>query len=1107
LKGEGENNAELKEVMLSGKGLTKLMINHRNQINLEEEINRNMKGKFKLLGHIGLALFLVSVLVLTLAPVAQAATAVTDVWVEFDGTNDRNTVNDTDNEYIIHFKPATALIRGTDWVTVTFPDGTSAMGGTGTDYDFSISGTVAAGDLEFSTDYGTLAIDSATWKRSTSDAISGGYRVKIRLPSSYAAGTDVWLKISSTSITSAPTAGDSYKVYVSTTKDTTAVLSSAFSLGVDATVISGVGATVAPATAGATGQYVVAFTEATDLTGSSGTVTVRFPIGTTIPSSMSASDIEVQPNGGSYTACGVTPTVDTDRRLVTITVPETLSGDASHNIKFKASAGIINPTIADDSTYAVAVRTSGDREWVVDGTPHEITAGAANKLVIANGEIGKATSRYSDDATMINMYSSQIYVVPADQYGNGMTPASAVTVTPSSSSGTGAFYKPDAVAGTGSMTQVTSITANNYDPYSDTDQIVCYKDSTAGTHTLTFSATGYTSATWTVTIAPAISLYDSSDALVNTYAPLSTTPASETSTSYAGSAVKFGVDYINDAIDAAIAGDTIKLGDGIYELDAAISLNKKVTLTSVNGASYTTLRNTTTLNEAILVGISGTAANPVIIDGLTIERLRYGTEIRNAIWNKGYDYTTVRNCTFNYIMPDEDKDEKEGVVALVSSLSTANLESITVSNNTFNNCCTNVWPNMGDNEWDWGANINVMASHTGYTTKGVTISGNTLNNCDGYGIAVGGMSLTSTLTGSVTNNTLTDCFIGICSSGFSPAAGYSITGNTITGAYHWAIELEGSSNGDITIKNNTITGCALVDNASAIRIPGESDLAAATYCYYIQYNDIYDNASGTYSITVTTATDVLVTDINCNYNWFGDASGPSYTAASGATVTKSNPNGTGAKVSDGVYYYPWLHKPVTDVVADNVSYQTSNMKLVSGWNTLSTPVKLISTADSIDELIPSGMTIGYYYDGGWQQITTGYTLSPCDAVYVKMSALTYVQLKFDAAAFTTPSKALDVGWNMISLASLDSDGMRMDYAMASVANTAANLPGYSQVVSPSINANLKDMYGNTGTSWASASGETSTAGTMFAGLGYWCYMQNASTLAGFEITPIAPDLD
>ena len=154
------------------------------------------------------------------------------------------------------------------------------------------------------------------------------------------------------------------------------------------------------------------------------------------------------------------------------------------------------------------------------------------------------------------------------------------------------------------------------------------------------------------------------------------------------------------------------------------------------------------------------------------------------------------------------------------------------------------------------------------------------------------------------------------------------------------------------------------------------------------------------------------------------------------------------------------------------------------------------------------MTIGYYYDDGWQQITTGKVLSQCDAVYVKMSIATDVLLKFDAGAWTMPSKDLAAGWNLTSLAYLASAGKTDALAVASVYSTAAGLPGYSQVISPSQNASQTDMYGTTGTSWAYSRDETVGGGTntCYAGLGYWVYMQNAATLAGFEITPIAPSL-
>jgi len=397
------------------------------------------------------------------------------------------------------------------------------------------------------------------------------------------------------------------------------------------------------------------------------------------------------------------------------------------------------------------------------------------------------------------------------------------------------------------------------------------------------------------------------------------------------------------------------------------------------------------------------------------------------------------------------------------------------------------------------------SSDTDYAITGVTVSNNTLTDCNGIGIAMMGLPSGGTpdFKGDVTDNTLTNSVYPLSIQGYSD--GINVLRNTITGGYMAGLWVEFTEHKSLVIKNNTITGCAGTGASSM-------DYSAAVLLYddggdtdevTVQYNDIYDNAA-TYSIYAVST--IAGGAQNCSYNYYGDATGPYYSALSGATVTKSNTGGAGKKVTDLVTYYPWLHKSLADVVADNASYQASTMSLGAGWNTLSTPVQLIAAADAVDELIPSGMTIGYYYDGGWQQITSGKVLSPCDAVYVKMSAATDVLLKFDAGAFTTPSKDLAAGWNLISLAYLSSSGKTDLATVASVAKTAANLPGYSQLVSPSLNATQTNMFGVAGTSWAYAYGEA-TANSCYAGLGYWCYMQNAATLAGFEITPIAPDLD
>jgi hypothetical protein len=1068
-----------------------------------------MKGKIKLLGHIGLVLFVLSALMLALVPAVPvaAATVVTEVWVDFEDANTQNAVTATANVYLIHFKATTALSRGVDTVTVTWPDGSTTMGG----YAFTVATTMTAGEVDFSTNYESTARSSLiTWSDCTATPIVGGKRSKVTTPIDIAAGSDVWVRFASNDITSASTAGGSYKVYVVTSKDTTPVLSSAF--GLDGTALGEPAVTISPTSAGAAAEYVITLAAdvTTGLAADTDTVTIQFPVGTTVPSSITASNVQFGLTSSAYTSTGTAPVVDQDKRTVTAVTSKTVSDGGDLYIKITSAAGVCNPTEAATGTealYKVMCSTSQDRQFKVSAA-YTVAAAAAGAIKVCNGEVGLDDPYYSDDATMVSMYSSQIYVTMVDVYGNAKVVSGGVTVTPTASSG--ALYKNSAAAGTGTFSSASTLTVDAATP--DEEQTVYFRGSTAGTHTLSFAASGYTTVTWTFKVCPEVSLYDSSNNLIKTYGPTATILAAETNTTDGGNvtdAAHCGADYINDAITAAMAGDTVKLGDGTYEVKEAsdISLNKKITLTSVNGASSTTIRNIDNvghadLHAAIIVGISGTATNPVIIDSLTFQRLRAGTDICSAIVNDGNDYVTVRNCVFNNIEPDRNSSF-EGVIWT----RVGHLTSITISNNTFNSCVT-TWPNMG--AWYDYSGCITFATETGHNVTGVTISGNTLTNCGQYGIALGNVSGYTT-GASITNNTITNGQCAINLSNFT--ASVSITGNTITNPYSYGIYVESTSNTSLVIKNNTITGCAgeYYMASTTIGYGGAIVIESATSATdpVIQYNDIYNTSSASYAIKVDAMS--AGSGADCKYNWFGNATGPAYTALTGASISKSNPNGTGDKITDKVTYYPWLHKSLANVVADNASYQACTMKLVLGsWNTLSTPVKLISEADAIDELIPAAnMTIGYYYDAtGWHQITTGYVLNPCDAVYIKIkstASTAYVLFKFDASAFSTPSKALAAGWNLISLASLDAT-KTVANTMACVDLTSANLPGWSQVVSPSMNAAQTDIYGVVETAWAESAGEAANK-TMQPGLGYWAYMQNAATLAGFEITPIAPDLD
>ena len=1044
-----------------------------------------MKGKFRILGHIGLALFMVCALMLAVMPAAkvEAATAVTNVWVQFTQSTYNKT--NTASDFTIHFTPSTAMSRGVDTITVWFPDGTTAMGPD----DFSLASAVTTASYYDVDRDGEASTYSATDCTKTAVLSTTGYRITVTTPVDLDAGSACSLRIEAAAVVACAdsTSHSQYKVKLYTSKDTTPVVSDAFDI--DTTAPTSAVLALTPSTAGSAGQYSFTLTLANAVS-IGGTVTVIFPYGTTVPSSIAADKMKVSTDGGSvYEDCTVDATINQKARMVTITTPVALDADGNNIVRFTSGASILNPTTATSYTDCYA-STSVDELFVAESSGYSITANTATKIGFDND----AVSNYSDSATMRNMYSNVLYVQVQDAYGNLKDPDSEPTVNFTSSAGTGIFY--DTGYSQISSSATTSGAVSVY-----------YRDSAAGTVTITAAATGYTSGTWTMTVAPGVSLYDSNNNLIKTYVPSSTNSDIKEASGYHGG------DYVNDAITAAVTGDTVKLGDGIYEVDTLISVSAKITLTSINGASSTTLKPTTDALDAVKVTTDGTATNPIIIDGLTFTRQRSSVEFDQGVYNNGYDYVTVQNCTFDYILPANEADHEYGsVVGVVlhpqENASANTITSATVSNNTFTNCCTFAEP-AGES-----AVINVMtkaSAASGESITGVTVSGNTLTNCNGINININGYAGVggvgdneSYITANVTDNTITNPIIGIDIQRQTHSV--NVLRNTVTGAYSAGLYIETYDSGDhdsLVVKNNTFTGCVGADKAyfssssGAIVIEADGGTAANT----VQYNAIYSN-DASYSIYVASNIGAQ----SCQYNWFGDATGPAYTALTGATVTKSNTNGAGKKVSDYVTYYPWLHKSLADVVADNISYQSSTISLVSGWNTLSTPVKLISAADAVDELIPSGMSIGYYYDSGWQQITTGYTLSPCDAVYAKMSAATDVLLKFDAGAFTTPSKDLAAGWNLISLAYLSSSGKSDLATVASVYKTAANLPGYSQLVSPSINATQRDIYYTALSSWAYASGESAT-NTCYPGVGYWVYMQNAATLAGFEITPIAPDLD
>ena len=133
-----------------------------------------MKGKFRILGRLGLAVVVISGILLMATPVA-AATAVTNVWVEYTAS----TGNDINNagEHIIHFTTVTAMKRGVDTITVIYPTA------------FDLSGVQTAGQ------YYNVKGTATTYTEVDRSVVTGGKRIEVITPVDIPAGTAASLKV------------------------------------------------------------------------------------------------------------------------------------------------------------------------------------------------------------------------------------------------------------------------------------------------------------------------------------------------------------------------------------------------------------------------------------------------------------------------------------------------------------------------------------------------------------------------------------------------------------------------------------------------------------------------------------------------------------------------------------------------------------------------------------------------------------------------------------------------------------------------------------------------------------------------------------------------
>jgi len=509
-------------------------------------------------------------------------------------------------------------------------------------------------------------------------------------------------------------------------------------------------------------------------------------------------------------------------------------------------------------------------------------------------------------------------------------------------------------------------------------------------------------------------------------------------------------DVIQDAIDVATAGDTVNVLPGTYNAASGESFPIQIDTADV------TLQSTGTTAETIIdatagvaggIRIGGTPGAPVTTLDVTVDGFTVTVDSVCGIYLAGADDAIIQNNVVN-------ASTLGGTVGGIDVSWYAT--GVMVSGNTL----------------DEFGSIIVHGSDC-------TVSGNTV----GRDIVVFPQA-SQTIEGSIiTDNTFptlpTETVNGAINLWGGNVTGSSIEdtliqGNTLSNRDQAGIRIGTSYGANLTVVDLTITGNTITANTQdGIYINADVTWGAGNT---INYNDISGNGEDGIDNDTTTSVDA-------RYNWWGACTGPDDDG-------DKNPYHAQAGIANAetcslyVDFIPWM----------------IHTELASGWNIYSTPIASGTSTDTIDEALDlwttdsGNLDIAYYFNSSAspQAFAEVTSLTPLEAVYVKMNAAATMDVCFSSTNIAPPSRVMYQGWNLVGPAELYNRLVDVSLSDALYGTGEAALWGYSKAISPPLYQ----------TYWTYLREGTTTEKNFIPTNGYWVYMVNQGTLAGFTSTPI-----
>ncbi|MGD8780503.1 MAG: right-handed parallel beta-helix repeat-containing protein, partial [Ignavibacteria bacterium] len=329
---------------------------------------------------------------------------------------------------------------------------------------------------------------------------------------------------------------------------------------------------------------------------------------------------------------------------------------------------------------------------------------------------------------------------------------------------------------------------------------------------------------------------------------------------------------IQAAIDdaATVNGDVIEVGNGTYT--ESITIDKEITLQSVNGAAVTMIEGAGTTVITI-------DADNVVIDGFTITN----PSGKHGIYAQDQSGITIRNNILDDIgSTDATTSGTNYGIAVVSS--SANVDGVLIEDNTL----TNISGGSGKKS----VNGIALGWSTGsFDISNVTIQNNSITSLVAssttpwgmYGIIVNHASGSSSNTGKTTN-------LNILNNTIENLAGYWIHG----------IGLEGLTPSAV-VEGNTFANFIAEKAYDNYAVFFESNSYIGTVVIN-QNNFNTTRGIGIHSDLLSTLTTEV---LDATENWWGDASGPSGTDLEGSGSVWGTDD-SDASIVSYVDYSPWL---------------------------------------------------------------------------------------------------------------------------------------------------------------------------------------------------------